>query len=69
MTERGKSRRSFLKTAVALAGTASLMENMLRAEPEKDAQPFLAYVGTFSAPLRDVLPTQEAVPLAKSLIT
>jgi 6-phosphogluconolactonase len=59
----GKSRRSFMKTSVALAGAASLMDSMLRAEPDGgDARPLLAYVGTFSSPLRDVLPTQVDLP-------
>ena len=62
MTESGESRRSFLKTSVALAGTASLVANALRAKPDSDARPLLAYVGTFSAPLRDVLPTQVDLP-------
>src|SRR5262249_61469377 len=62
MTASGESRRSFLKTSAALAGAASLMDSMLRAEPEGDARPLLAYVGTFSSPLRDVLPTQVDLP-------
>src|SRR5437667_9025705 len=52
------SRRSFLKTSVALAGTTPLMDGLLQAQSEKVARPLLAYVGTFSSPLRDVLPTQ-----------
>jgi 6-phosphogluconolactonase (cycloisomerase 2 family) len=38
------------------------MDCMLRAEPEGDARPLLAYVGTFSSPLRDVPPTQVDLP-------
>ena len=57
-----ESRRSFIKTSVALAGTASLMESIVRAESDGDAEPLLAYVGTFSSPLRDVLPTQVDLP-------
>jgi 6-phosphogluconolactonase (cycloisomerase 2 family) len=38
------------------------MESMLRAEPGEGAGPLLAYVGTFSSPLRDVLPTQVDLP-------
>src|SRR5579883_1201708 len=56
------SRRSFLTTSVALAGTAALMEGMLPAQSGKDAAPLVAYVGTFSSPLRDVLPTQVDLP-------
>jgi 6-phosphogluconolactonase len=62
MTVSGESRRSFLKTSVALAGAASLLESPGRAESDGDAGPLLAYVGTFSAPLRDVLPSQVDLP-------
>ena len=57
-----KSRRSFLKTSVALAGSTQLMDGLLHAQPEEFAGPLLAYVGTFSSPLRDVLPTQVDLP-------
>src|SRR5262245_25423467 len=50
------SRRSFVKTSVALAG------GLNRADAGKAAGPLLAYVGTFSSPLRDVLPTQVDLP-------
>ncbi len=56
------SRRSFLTTSVALAGTTSLTEGLLPAQSEKADRPLLAYVGTFSSPLRDVLPTQVDLP-------
>ncbi len=47
------TRRSFLHAPVALAaGTSMIGES---AEPER---PLVAYVGTFSSPLRNVLPTQ-----------
>ena len=58
----GSSRRSFLKTAVALAGTTPLMDGLLQAQSGKAARPLLAYVGTFSSPLRDVLPSQVDLP-------
>src|SRR5260370_25259131 len=35
---------------------------MVRGEADGDAGPLLAYVGTFSSPLRDVLPTQVDLP-------
>jgi len=57
-----RSRRSFLKTSVALAGTTPLMEGLLPAQAGKADRPLLAYVGTFSSPLRDVLPTQVDLP-------
>src|SRR5205823_3239141 len=54
------SRRSFLKATAALAGAVPLVSPMpARAE---EAGPLLAYVGTFSSPLRDVLPTQVDLP-------
>jgi 6-phosphogluconolactonase len=56
------SRRLFLKSSVALAGTTPLMEGLLQAQAGKAAGPLLAYVGTFSSPLRDVLPTQVDLP-------
>jgi 6-phosphogluconolactonase len=48
------SRRSFLKASAALAAPA-----FLRAADDK---PLFAYVGTFSSPLRDTLPTQVDLP-------
>jgi 6-phosphogluconolactonase (cycloisomerase 2 family) len=38
------------------------MDGMLQAQSGKAAGPLLAYVGTFSSPLRDVLPTQVDLP-------
>src|SRR5208282_6165223 len=55
-------RRSFLKTSVALAGVTPLMEGLVQAESKEAAGPLLAYVGTFSSPLRDTLPTQVDLP-------
>src|SRR5260370_28689648 len=57
-----RSRRLFLKTSVALAGTTPLIDGLLQAQSGKAARPLLAYVGTFSSPLRDVLPTQVDLP-------
>jgi 6-phosphogluconolactonase len=62
MNSLDNSRRSFLKTSVALAGTTPLMESLLRAQSGEGAAPLVAYVGTFSSPLRDVLPTQVDLP-------
>jgi 6-phosphogluconolactonase (cycloisomerase 2 family) len=53
-----QSRRSFLKTSAAIAGTTQLMDGLLPAQTRGAAGPLFAYVGTFSSPLRDVLPTQ-----------
>jgi 6-phosphogluconolactonase (cycloisomerase 2 family) len=56
------SRRSFLKSSFALAGGASLMAGLLMAQTAEAKGPLMAYVGTFSSPLRDVLPTQVDLP-------
>src|SRR5437879_1257448 len=62
MSPPDSSRRSFLKTSVALAGTTPLMLGLPQAQSAKVARPLLAYVGTFSSPLGDVLPTQVDLP-------
>src|SRR5262245_22496058 len=56
------TRRSFLKSSAALTGTAPLLGGLVRAQPKAGGGPLLAYVGTFSSPLRDVLPTQVDLP-------
>jgi len=57
------SPRCFLRIAALAIGTAALLiAQSLRAAPEGDAGPLIAYVGTFSSPLRDVLPTQVDLP-------
>ncbi|MDB6028033.1 MAG: pgl 1, partial [Verrucomicrobiales bacterium] len=55
------SRRSFLKTSAAAAGAAPLLTGLASAQPNA-AAPLIAYVGTFSSPLRDMLPTQVDLP-------
>lgn len=50
------SRRSFIAASVA----APLAAGLARAQPPE--VPLFAYVGTFSSPLRDVLPTQVDLP-------
>jgi 6-phosphogluconolactonase len=60
MNSLDSSRRSFFKTSIAIAGTTPLINGLLQAE--ETARPLLAYVGTFSSPLRDVLPTQVDLP-------
>jgi 6-phosphogluconolactonase len=62
MTPRDRSRRSFLKTSLALAGTIPLIAGLLHAQSKEVPGPLIAYVGTFSSPLRDVLPTQVDLP-------
>ncbi len=53
------SRRSFIKASAALA--ASLSTEQLSAQAATNAS-LIAYVGTFSSPLHDVLPTQVDLP-------
>ncbi len=56
------SRRSFLKTSAVLAGSAPLLAGAVQAQLTASTPPLIAYVGTFSSPLRDVLPTQVDLP-------
>jgi 6-phosphogluconolactonase len=56
------SRRSFLRTSVAFAGASVLTDAPLQAQAADGASPLVAYVGTFSSPLRDVLKTQVDLP-------
>src|SRR5581483_6417063 len=62
MNPLASSRRSFLKTTMTLAGTTPLLERWLPAPAAEASGPLLAYVGTFSSPLRDVLPSQVDLP-------
>src|SRR5258708_18348 len=62
MTPVDRSRRSFLKNSVALVGTTPLVAGSLPARADEAGGPLIAYVGTFSSPLRDVLPTQVDLP-------
>ncbi len=57
-----RSRRSFLKTSAGLAGAAALAEGSASPTAAGASRPLFAYVGTFSSPLRDVLPTQVDLP-------
>jgi 6-phosphogluconolactonase (cycloisomerase 2 family) len=62
MTRVDRSRRSFLKSSVALEGTTPLIVGSPPARSDEPGGPLIAYVGTFSSPLRDVLPTQVDLP-------
>ena len=55
-------RRSFLKSSCGLIATMPALPSLVLGQTEKTAGPLLAYVGTFSSPLRDVLPTQVDLP-------
>ncbi len=56
------SRRSFLKSSSVLMGSASLMAGLHKAQSAEPRKPLIAYVGTFSSPLRDVPSTQVDLP-------
>src|SRR5882672_6964871 len=56
------SRRSFLRTSAVLAGLSPLAGCLTQTKPDAAAGPLMAYVGTFSSPLKDMLPTQVDLP-------
>ncbi len=56
------SRRSFVKSSAAVAGGTALTAGLRTAQAAEAQGPLMAYVGTFSSPLRDVLPTQVDLP-------
>lgn len=56
------SRRSFLKSSAVFATSPSLLALTSRAQADAPKGPLMAYVGTFSSPLRNVLPTQVDLP-------
>lgn len=62
MTFTNPSRRSFLAYSIAVAGTSQLASDLFSAEDTNTEQPLMAYVGTFSSPLKDVLDTQVDLP-------
>lgn len=68
MIPNDRSRRTFLKATVALAGTSPLIGGLGQAQSTESSSanntvgPLFAYVGTFSSPLRDMLPTQVDLP-------
>jgi len=61
MTKQDSSRRSFLQASAALA-SAPLVTGSLMAQNNQTSRPLMAYVGTFTSPLKDVLPTQVDLP-------
>src|SRR5436190_17726854 len=56
------SRRSFLKASTVFVGSAPLLAGVIKAHSAAMKAPLMAYVGTFSSPLRDMLPTQVDLP-------
>lgn len=55
------SRRTFLYSTAATASLAAIARGVPKRVDANDG-PLMAYVGTFSSPLRDVLPTQVDLP-------
>jgi 6-phosphogluconolactonase len=51
-----------MKTYFAVAKAILLLASLFLAQPSTAAEPLVAYVGTFSSPLKDVLPTQVDLP-------
>jgi 6-phosphogluconolactonase len=62
MTRPQPSRRAFLNQTIAIAGTTSLIASTLQGQSPTSDGPLIAYIGTFSSPLKDVLPTQVDLP-------
>src|SRR5438552_7461926 len=56
------SRRAFLKASSTLAAGAPFLGTALQGRSAEAKRPLVAYVGTFSSPLRDMLPTQVDLP-------
>ena len=62
MTLPDLSRRSFVRNSVALASTTPILTELLQSQTSDASAPLIAYVGTFSSPLKDMLPTQVDLP-------
>ncbi len=56
------SRRSFLQYSTILAGGGAIFPALLKAQSTAAGAPLIAYVGTYSAPLRNVRATQVDLP-------
>lgn len=57
-----RSRRSFVTNTIALAGLTTVADRLVQAQTDDSDGSLMAYVGTFSSPLRDMLPTQVDLP-------
>src|SRR3954470_9399771 len=60
MSAHDPDRRSFIASSAALAG--SFAAGTGQVQPKEADATLMAYVGTFSSPLKDVLPTQVDLP-------
>jgi 6-phosphogluconolactonase len=58
----GLTRRSFLKVSTCLAGSGVIFDPLSVVHANQSKEPLIAYVGTFSSPLRNMLPTQVDLP-------
>ena len=56
------SRRSFLKTSTALLGSGTMLGSFSRTHAAESKAPLIAYVGTYTSPLKNVRPTQVDLP-------
>src|SRR4030095_14277502 len=56
------SRRLLIKAFVALAASGQICSSLLTLQADDARGPLIAYVGTFSSPLRNVRPTQVDLP-------
>lgn len=61
MTRHPFSRPRFLRSLAALT-IIPLVAGLVQGQPKEGDRPLMAYVGTFSSPLRDMLPTQVDLP-------
>lgn len=62
MPQPNAHQHTFLRTIVALVAIASFLANSGYTQTRETSEPLIAYVGTFSSPLQDVLPTQVDLP-------
>jgi 6-phosphogluconolactonase len=62
MTNRKVTRRLFLESSAIAAVTTTAFRNTGIAAEASSDNPLMAYVGTFSSPLKDTLPTQVDLP-------
>ena len=62
MIHRQAPRRSFLQSSIAIVSATPFITQPALAQTSGDKGKLIAYVGTFSSPLRDTLPTQVDLP-------
>lgn len=62
MTHFDRSHFVLFEIVIGLTFVAALMPPSLHAQSDEARKPLFAYVGTFSSPLRDMLPTQVDLP-------